>query len=265
MNNRKIPVLKIFLEAVLLPIKHTKILFKVGLPLIITGSLLTIYGDSPPLNIDFSNDAIHSDWTWDEAFFLGLLVVLFLVSFVMAIVGYHRIFLMDWSEVEKMKLFGWTGNELKYVGWWVLIGLCAELITLPFLLLIPIMTPLIERFFENQDVFDNLIIYLPIYYVGSRWALVLPSSAIGIHEKTFSWSWQLSDGNGWRLTFLICLLPVTLELILGLLPTFDSIIYSLFVGFIWLIVGVIETGLLSLSYSYLELNSDDQNYEEVES
>ncbi len=254
LNNRKLPVLKIFSEAVLLPIKYTRILFKVGLPLIIAGSLLTIYGDSPLSNR-------NTDWEWGETFFPGLLIdVLFLVSLVMAIIGCHRIFLMDRSEVEKMKFFGWTGNELRYAGWWVLIGLCAGLITLPFMLLIPIMTPLFNRLFENQDVLDILLVVvnLPIYYVASRWALILPSSAIGIHEKTFSWSWQLSDGNGWRLTFLIGFLPVTLELMLGLLPTFDSIFYSLFVGFIWLIVGVIETGLLSLSYSYLEPNNDDK-------
>ena len=103
-------------------------------------------------------------------------------------------------------------------------------------------------------------------YVASRGSLVLPSSAIGIHGKSFGWSWRLSSGNGWRLTLLLSFLPSIMYGIFSLLPIYGSLFFALFYGTLWLAIGVVEIGLLSLSYRFLVSNlekerSQNLNYE----
>jgi hypothetical protein len=230
LNNKNLPIVSTFLEALSFPYKHYRLLLKVGLPLIITEILGTT------LSHFFSDSESTA-----LAIFSILLNIAFYLSLVMAIVGCHRIFLLDSSVVEGSNLFNWTGNEIKYIGWMIFIGLCASLIPLPLIL----MTSL-ENFLAIA-----VLINIPICYVISRWSLVLPSSAIDIHGKNLTWSWELSDGNGWRLTLLIGFLPFIMDIVFSSLPTCDSIIYSLFHGAAWLIVGCIEVGLLSLSYKFL--------------
>ncbi len=175
---------------------------------------------------------------------------LFILSLVIAIVGCHRIFLKYSTPEENNKLFRWTGNEIRYIGWWLLIGIVISLISIPVVLLVmPILTNSIN---DNSTLYPLLLfIGLPIFYVASRWSMVLPASAIDIKNKTLTWSWDMSKDNGWRLTLLISILPFFFDTIFEFLPHYDSIVYSLFVGMGWLIIGVIEIGLLSLSYEHL--------------
>ncbi len=235
----KLPVVTIFTEAISLPFKHYRLLLKVGLPLIISGGLL----------ITFFPENGKSELLTG---LIVLIAIAFFVSLIMTIVGCHRLFLMDSSVVEQARPFNWTGNEIKYIGWWLLIGICTSLIALPFLFMLSLSSSQ-DNIFGNNAIL-SAVIYIPIYYVASRWSLVLPSSAIDRHGKSLTWSWRLSDGNGWRLTFLIGFLPFILDALLRLLPAYDSIIYSLFLGIVWLVVGVIEIGLLSLSYAFLASN-----------
>lgn len=107
-----------------------------------------------------------------------------------------------------------------------------------------------------------LQIILPIFqsYIFSRLSLVLPATAIDERNFTISSAWKISSGNGWRLTLLVALLPFTIYLLLNFLPEYDSILYYLITWFAWLIVSVIEIGLLSLSYSYLSKHAYKNNY-----
>jgi len=107
------------------------------------------------------------------------------------------------------------------------------------------------------------ILSLPLYYLVSRWSLVFPSSAIGMRRMSLRWSWQLSAGNGWRLTLLIGLPPVASGLLFSLLPTSDSIFLAMLVAVAWPIVIAIEIGLLSLSYAYLAPVADDHEGQEI--
>lgn len=100
---------------------------------------------------------------------------------------------------------------------------------------------------------------VPLYYVASRWSLVLPSSAIGIHGNSFRWSWRGSSGNGWRLTLLIWFFPLLTGFLFDLWPDYDSILFKLYQGALWLVVGVVQIGLLSLSYKFLVSNEPDDN------
>ena len=59
--------------------------------------------------------------------------------------------------VEDSKLFNWTGNEIKYAGWWILIGIVAFLITIPFILLSLPLGQSLDNFSENTVI---LIFYV---------------------------------------------------------------------------------------------------------
>lgn len=219
-------------------------LLKVGFPLIITGTLF--------LTVDhfFSG----SDGGAVLVMLGIMLVISFILSLVVAIVGCHRIFLLDSSVSDHSNLLSWTGNEIAYMGWWLFIGLCTCFVAFPIVfILIPFLDSSLDGAFENQTVFFSLMgfINIPICYVVSRWSLVLPSSAIDLHGKSLTWSWGLSSGNGWRLTLLIGLLPFILDIMFSLLPEYDSIVFTFFHGVVWLTVGVVEIGLLSLSYKHL--------------
>ncbi len=252
MGHKKLPIAAIFLAAISLPFQHYRLLFKVGLPLIISGSLFIIALGQ------FSEEGEEA--TLPAIFSIGLTTI-FLVSLVMAVVGCHRIFLMSPNVVEDAKLFHWTGNEIKYAGWWMLIGICIYLVIIPYsFLLIPLMNSPLSKVLESEVMIFLLLglAYLPLLYIISRWSLVLPSSAIDIHGKSLIWSWRLSEGNGWRLTLLIGILPLIMDILFTLLPVYDSHVFSLFCGAVWLVIGVVEIGLLSLSYAFLVSENHDE-------
>ena len=246
---KNLPILEIFLEATSLPFKHYRTLLKVGFPLIILNGL----------NIVFSHFSDNQNSSLIALNFIWFFVIS--LSLVMAIIGCHRVFLLGDNVVKETSLFHWTRNEIKYIGWWVWIGLCTSFFTIPFLL---IDTIPIEQYIDHKLIVDtiNNLIYLPLYYLISRWSLVFPSSSIDIHGKDLTWSWNLSAGNGLRLTILISLAPFLANFIFSLLPQHSSLFLSLVEGTIWLVIGVIEVGLLSLSYQFL-INNNAKNIDEI--
>lgn len=239
-----LPVVAIFIEAFSLPYKYYWALLKIGLPLIITGVLLAVIDRILP---------VRDEGILSEPFII-LVYIAFFLSLVMAIVGCHRIFILGDNIVAESSYFSWTGNEIKYVGWWIVLGVCTVLIAIPFfLVLMPFMLSSFESSYGKPII--NFVVSVPVYYMLSRWSLVLPSSAIDVHGKNLSWSCGLSSGNGWRLTLLIGFVPSLLGIIFGFLPKFDSIVFDLFHDALWLVIGVVQIGLLSLSYKFL-VNND---------
>ncbi len=249
MNNYKLPVLEIFFKALSLPIADFRFIAKAGLPLVMCVVVTILV--SRFTTLDEKNASL---------FLISLVFGLaFCVSLVMAIVGCHRIFILKDRVINDIRPFEWTGNEFKYAGWWILIGICAGVVALPFmLLLVPFMGNTLNAIWDNKVFVIVLIglINLPLYYLVSRWSLVLPSSAIGKHGKSLTWSWKVTENNGWRLMILIGLIPFCVDLFFELLPNSKSITYALLVGAAWLLVGVFEICLLSLSYAYFESIED---------
>ena len=254
MNNNKLPVIALFMEAFTLPFKYSRALVRVGLPLIATILMLS-------LDNHLQLDELSVILQMSVMFFLLAFCIVFLM---MAVIGCHRIFLLGEHVVENQKIFHWTGNEIKYAGWWVLILLGTFLVSIAFGLL---MSSLIAASAGSENTSQYFIVLayslisIPIYYIPSRWSLVLPAAAISNHGKSLSWSWDQSSGNGWRLTLMIAFLPFLMNLIFSLLPYFDSVLYDLIHSLLWLIVGVIEVGLLSLSYRFLA-ESNMENIDE---
>ena len=250
--NNRLPIVKIFLEALYLPYTHYRVLLKVAMPLIVICLASLSFG-----YFYFDAYEIRSPWL-----FSGLVVIAFGLSLVVAVIGCHRVFLLDSELTGEPKLLNWTGNEVRYFGWWTLIGICAALVAVPFgIMFNSLMELSLGSGSENDARFPWVmgLANMILLYAAARLSLVLPSSAISIHGKSLAWSWRLSSGNGWRLALLVGFLPFMTDLAVDLIPTDDSIIFTLVYAVAWLLVGVIEVGLLSLSYKFLVSNEPSNN------
>lgn len=292
-EEKKLPVVKIFLEVLYVTKKNFFTLFKFSMPFFLLGILmvagLKLYW---PQRLDFelvsfegffavlfeiimvaagtayqslpgggselvSQGYIELESLRSLAVLLIIGGLLFSLSSVMAVIGFHRTFLLN----TKTKIFRWTWREMRYVGWWVLLLLFwyfsySMLAVVSFILTAlsllgqsaePSGTFVIELVF----LISGLLFLLLCFYVISRWSLVLPAAAIDMHNLKLSWSWRLSSLNGWRLTFLIGFLPLMTEIFFIISPEIESVFYSLTVICVWVVVFVIEIGLLSRSYDYL--------------
>ncbi len=246
-SNNKLPVFQILSDVIILTLKHSFTLFRFGAPFIIF-SLLIFY------------DSITSAQNTDTFTSQKVLVyIIYLGTLIMAIIGCHRTFLLNSESISNTKTFRWSGRETRFVWNSILIMLCVSLIMWPIMMFV---LPLVTNASENDFMLQMLPIILNIFmsYIISRLSLVLPATAIDERDFTISSAWNISSGNSWRLTLLVALLPFTIGLLLNFLPEYDSILYSLITWSAWIIVGVIEIGLLSLSYSYLSKHANKNNY-----
>ncbi len=241
----KLPIKKIFLSAISLPGLYHSQLIKIGWPLLLIGAI----------SIITEHLTIGGDDSYIDEIIGVTLAISMVITLVMAIVGCHRLFIFGPKEENEYQLFEWTGNEIKYSGWWILIGFITGIIAIPFMLvLVPLVQNGFEGLIENQSFYYIVmgLVNIPIYYFISRWSLVLPASATDTHGKSLSWSWDLSSNYAWSLTFLIGILPFSTDLLFGLLPEDQSIIIDFITSSVWIVIGVIEIGLLSLSYSFIK-------------
>jgi len=151
---------------------------------------------------------------------------------VMAIVGCHRIILLE-EDSSSSKFLNWTGCELNYIGWWVVLGFYSALAAVVYIFVSSALLQFFHQFFSFSLPAIGpweLVITLPFLYIVSRWSLILPSAAVGIQGKPPRWSWNQSIGNGWRLTILIACLPIALDTMFELLPSYNHILYDLIHG-----------------------------------
>lgn len=243
--DRPLPIQKIFDMALKLPFENWRLILKVSLPLFVIGLIaLTIY-QTPNDDIEVGAYGIAGRF---------ILAILVWITFVMAVVGCHRIFLLGPDSAASTPLVNWTGNEIRYIGWSILIGICTSLVSLPFsLLVLPVITSGAPSGYENSALvaLAQLTMMIPVYYFVSRWSLFLPASAIDKRDLDFHWAWSLSKGNGWRLALLVGILPLLMDTLLSLIPFSDSFFLLLFQYVLWYVVGVIQVCLLSLSYDFL--------------
>jgi len=96
--------------------------------------------------------------------------------------------------------------------------------------------------------------FIPGLYFFSRWILIAPATAVDESSDSFSAAWGLSRNNGWRLTLLIGFLSLVFSWLLVLIPQTELFIFNVMVYILWILIGIIEVSMLSLSYKYLTEN-----------
>ena len=266
----KLPILKIFQDVIELTQDNLMTLFKVSIPLLLTyaASFSTMYflNNNMLGNGNFNQPDFDSFYT----FIIPMLgfFFFFIVTYTMAIVGWHRIYLKNsFEQLDETQILRWSWRELRFIGWTILIGLGSAFIALPIMCfmmfgMVAIMAPL--SFALNGTAPEGLsmfapilmliimpLFYLPIAYIVARWSLILPEVAVSDNPVSFSLAWDLSRNNGWRLVFLIGIISFIVNIFLAIinlfLPQWASIVFSMLTS----VIFVMEVGLLSVSFDYL--------------
>lgn len=251
-----LPVKRILLEALVLPVNHVAVIGLFFLPLLATELalfLLSVLGDiflpdSPTIFIEFI-----------AARLLGhlLLVLVFVVLATLAAVACHRVFLLGPESMANHELVWWSSRETRFIGWELRIAVKAVLIMIVIaVLFFPVLSLMVAGGAEENPIILyalGFLIGLLAAYVVGRSSLVLPATAVD-ERPSMGWAWSISEGNGLRLMFLLGLLPVLSGIVFELLPTYDSFVYKGFVLVASFYLVAAEIAILSLSYR--ELVSD---------
>lgn len=244
-NQVQLPIKNIFLKSIDLVVLRRMDLLRLGLPLIIVGFISTVYSDS-----NYGNN--FEELTVIER----LLVFVHVVATLLATVGAHRVFLMPTNSARATPVIRWSMRETRFVGWWVLVGVAAGVYMIPFFVVYIISS---QAFSLNIMEDYGTLAMMPAFYLVSRWALVLPATAIDQTGKTLDWAWALSKGNSGRLFFLTGIIPLLAGELLSLLAVEGNIFLGLFQNLVWIFIGAIEICLLSLSFNFLTKNTIANN------
>lgn len=237
----KLPIIPTFIQVLLIMKQRFKYFFKFSIPLLIYFLLMFLFRDiilpAPPGRLGF-------------IYFLAMIGMLIVMSIV--VVAYHRTFIMDIKDVETTKVFRLTSREWRFIGWYFAISFFIGIVVAVFMFMF---IGLIKEGNLNTTRIIMFSLYVPISYVASRWLLVLPAASVDDDQASLSFAWALSENNGWRVMLLIFILPIMLELIQYLFLSFDFLpltIISILLGIVTIILGI---GVISLSYSYLRINT----------
>ncbi len=117
-QSKKLPIIKIFTQAIMLPYKHFQSLMQFALPLI-SIQLILILSGTDRLTSVFKEITPESNVTGMDV--LGFII--YLLILVMTVISCHRTFLLDEDSIFKTKILRWEIRELRYVGWAIVIGI----------------------------------------------------------------------------------------------------------------------------------------------
>ncbi len=160
--------------------------------------------------------------------------------FTLLAIACHRMILLEEQKNRWTEFFRWSHRETRFFIWSFLIYIVVILIMLPLgmvsLVIIKSGLRIISDYFANEGIkimgfrvwalgFFSTMYFLFLYLL-SRVSLVLPVTAID-GNPTIPWAWDLSAGNGWRLTLIVGMIPFLallgffLKVLETLLPTFS--------------------------------------------
>jgi hypothetical protein len=245
MNSQKLSVNSVLTEALNRVVHNAAKLFKIAIPLLIVGSVLTI----TPIFISVPQQS-YLQLTSPSGIALHLVL---LVTLVMAMVGCHRFFLLN-NDGIKENPFSFSGTELGFAGRWILIVICFLIAGFFYMM---IASPFLQSLFSILPNYPFLasiftsVLFFPLYVLIARFSLVLPAAATGVKGFGFGEAWELSWNNAIRLTILLGIIPFTVDVLRSLLPEIDSEFAIVADRIVWLVVGVCDIAVLSLSYQSL--------------
>ncbi len=208
---------------------HREVLYTIKYPFALT-LILSIFIHPDPHNINLR-------WA------LSYVVQTYL--YILIVVKLHRLFLIDESDHSLKESLKWQKNNTSYLFTSLAIALIAAIVAIPFTFIVPFFIDISD---DTTSIFIFLILF-PAGYIASRISLVLPSIAIN-DLIDFSESWNISKGYGWKVFFLVTILPVSFSYV-------NDIIYKDFIALrpIYSLIGLImlsvEVIILSNTYKNL--------------
>ncbi|MYM64893.1 hypothetical protein [Pseudomaricurvus sp. HS19] len=250
MQPKAIPIRSTILTAINMAVENRTQLLRLALPLLVVVAFSQIYNHIAASNPDYSFNFISI-----------LFSFAYLLTLLNATVGAHRVFLLSRENAAQTRAVRWTMRETRFLGWWIVLSICITAIISPLAFFSFAIVPDISGafLFDNPflGILTSSLIFLPAGYVFSRWAMVLPATAIDQTHKSLGWAWDLTKGHSLRLFFLICVIPLTTDILLSYIPFGNHLAGQLCYQAIWLIVGAIEICLLSLSFGMLNAWASD--------
>lgn len=274
----RLPLKKIILETVNLPIVHFRSLLRIGLPLIICGLALQFFpGWNLALDAGNLNDLKLTVTFAGAAMFI--LLALFLIFLLSAVVSCHRLFTIGEDSLNSKRFGFWNGTELSFIWRAILLALATIAISALIICLVIALLMLTPFPIENYSNLKinvssaylfakfvtapssywwhalSVLISLPALYVGARWTLSFPAAAVSDQRgKRFSYAWALSDCNSWRVVLLAGVCPILVGYLLKSFEPSDLPFAKLIYGAAWLTFGTVQIGFSSLCYRYLSQN-----------
>lgn len=160
----------------------------------------------------------------------------------------HRMFLVKEPASTFKDVLIWKKRDTNFISYGFMISLVMGIMVFPVVLFFSLQTLQTETIGSGSTYYIQALM-VPICYISARLSLAFP--AISIDKNIdFSKSWKMSRGNGWKLFFLIYLLPLGLHLI-------SSYFFSGYLALRWvytimsIVVFIFEVFILSNAYRHL--------------
>lgn len=185
---------------------------------------------------------------------MALMLLLYIILPLTAIINVHRIYLATQAKLRQRDSWGQSKRLLRLILWLILIAFFTTV------LLIPLLAALATTLSLNRPTSTGLSPYILAFFatigliaafVMTRFSLAIPAVAYDQEKISINWAWQLSRGNGWRLTLVVWALPAAVNFLPNLLPASDSILLTVGHPLLQTLATAISIGTLSLSYHWL--------------
>lgn len=241
LSGLRLPVLSVLKVAIRETGSRWRTLLRVLMaPALLTSTVLLCMGE-------FARD---SWWQY------GLIIISFAIYALFA-VNCHRVVMLGADSIPTRWGLYWSSRETRFFGWTIGIGLIAGVVSLPLGFLVLEFAILPSEMAPGYGIVWDLMLFvtaIPAVYLGSRWSLVLPSTAIDRRPSLGS-AWDLSRGNGWRLAVLLGVPPLLLGEVFSELTmaigTLDSAPVTFVTNLAFCLVGALEVTILSIAYKWL--------------
>lgn len=177
------------------------------------------------------------------------LIILELYFYFIFVVRCHRLFLLNESpeSIRGALLWDKRNTTFMFTSFALVFGLGVM-----FIPTIMFASPIGKHFVFRDDSFMYLVYLtsIPFGYMFSRLSLVFPAIAVD-EQNDFQRAWLISKGNGWKLFFLISIIPLTTSFIIEAINN-EEILFNFVTALLGVFVLVFEIVILSNSYRILE-------------
>ncbi len=247
MSHPNLPVKSTIADTMALVKDRFPLLLKAAIPLVLA-NLVFAWGVGNPEHIPGSGVSKGAS--------IFLFVLIQGLATVVSFVGFHRVFLLTKEEAAERGAFHWSQIELRFLGWCLLMGLLAVLLSIPMGVLASTFITLAPESAAASltSYLLYLLMSLPFWYLLARWSLVLPATAINYPRRSLGWAWELSANNSGKLFILLGVIPLFTSIVYDQIPIFDLLLLRMLVELAWIPVLMFEVGLLSASFDFLSSN-----------
>lgn len=158
----------------------------------------------------------------------------------------HRLILLNEKSESFTELMAWNKRNTNFLltTFGLAVGLAVFIIPISFIFL-----SVANGEDSDANMLSIYIAMIPFGYIFSRLSLILPAIAID-KECNFHQVWKISSGNGWKLFFIVSIIPMATGYILKSINS-DYILFKFLSSLLGILILIFEIMVLSNSYKQL--------------